>query len=483
VSAVARRFASATLLAFVVGFAGAGAAPAGAAAPPPVELTPAIVAQLDGAVRAATGNGHGHSPAISVAVVENGRIAYAHAFGVADLATNRAATPETRFRIASVTKMFTAVSVMQLVQGGRVRLDAPLATYLPSAPHASEVTIRQLLNHTSGIWNYGDEAIRSGRVATPATPAAIVAYAADKPLDQVPGSKFDYSNTGYVLLGLVVEAVAHQPLAAYEREHIFAPAGMRDTTSGDPPAGAPVAVGYMDATGTAATRYSPSWFYADGDIVSTASDVARFDIALMSGRLVSPATFAEMQSSAVAAPSLAPNARYGLGVTLFPVGGVTLVEHHGGVPGFEAENFMLPESGFAAVVLGDAFDFPTSSISGPLMSTLFPSLLPPPVASTASEDPAVTARLRAFLTQVASGHVDTSGFTPEMAAAMTPDAIAQLAATVKPLGELRSLTFRGQDTAAGYRRHHYTAAFAGGQTLPLTLVLDADGKVAGFQFA
>jgi CubicO group peptidase (beta-lactamase class C family) len=365
-----------------------------------------------------------------------------------------------------------------------VRLDAPLATYLPSAPHASEVTIRQLLMHTSGIWNYGDEAIRSGRVATPATPAAIVAYAADKPLDQVPGAKFDYSNTGYVLLGLVVEAVAHQPLAAYEREHVFTPAGMSQTTSGDAPADAPLAAGYMDAAGTPALPYSPSWFYADGDIVSTASDVARFDIALMSGRLVSPATFAEMQSSAVAAPSLGPNVRYGLGVTLFPVGGgVTLVEHHGGVPGFEAENFMIPESGFATVVLSDAFDFPTSSISGPVMSELFPSLLPPPVASAASEDPAVTARLRAFLAQIASGRLDTSTMSPQMAAAMTPDVIAQIAAVTAPLGELRSLTFRGQDTVQGFRRHHYTAAFAGGQTLPLTLVLDANGKIAGFQFS
>jgi D-alanyl-D-alanine carboxypeptidase len=480
-----RRFTIATALALVLGFAVAGAPPAGAAAPPPVDLTPAVAARLDAAVRAATGNVRGRAPAISVAVVEDGRIAYAHAFGVADLATNRAATPETRFRIASVTKMFTAVCVMQLVQGGRVRLDAPLGTYLPSAPHASEVTIRQLLMHTSGIWNYGDEAIRSGRVATPATPAEIVAYAADKPLGQVPGSAFAYSNTGYLLLGLVVEAVAHEPLAAYEREHVFTPAGMRETTSGDPPADAPLAVGYMDATGTPAPRSSLSWFYADGDIVSTASDVARFDVALMSGRLVSPATFAEMQSNAVAAPPLGPNVRYGLGVTLYPYGGVTLVEHHGGVPGFAAENFMLPESGFAAVVLGDAFDFPTSAISGPVLSELFPSLHPaPPVAATTgAEDPAVTARLRAFLSQVANGHVDTSAMTPEMAAAMTPDAVSQLAAALAPLGELRSLTFRGQDTVQGLRRHHYTAAFAGGRTLPLTLVLDANGKIAGFFFS
>jgi hypothetical protein len=192
-----------------------------------------------------------------------------------------------------------------------------------------------------------------------------------------------------------------------------------------------------------------------------------------------------MQSSAVAAPSLGPDVRYGLGVTLFPYGGVTLVEHHGGVPGFEAENFMIPDSGFATVVLSDAFDFPTSAISGPVLRELFPSLRPaaPAAGAASGEDPAVTARLRAFLRQVASGHVDTSGFTPQMAAAMTPDAIAQLAAVTAPLGELRSLTYRGQETVQGYHSHHYTGAFAGGQTLPLTLVLDANGKIAGFQFS
>jgi D-alanyl-D-alanine carboxypeptidase len=490
VSAIAKRLAVAAALVLAATPHGAAAqtpastvspAPASAVEPPPesVRISPAAAARLDDAIRTATGTVRGRSPALSVAVAAGGRVAYAHAFGVADLASNRPATPQTRFRIASVTKMLTAVAVMQLVQGGRVRLDAPLSAYLPSAPHASEVTIRQLLMHTSGIWNYGDEAITSGRVATPTTPAAIVASVANRPLDQTPGAKFDYSNTGYVLLGLVVEAVAHQPLAAYEREHLLAPAGMRETTFGDEPVRGPLATGYMSATGTPATPYSPTWFYADGDAVSTASDVARFDIALMSGALVSPATFAEMQSSAVDAPLLGSGVRYGLGVTLFPYRGLTLVEHHGGVPGFVAENFMLPGARFATVVLSDAFDFPTSVVSAAVLREALPSLAaqPPPAAA---DDPAITARLRAFLAQVASGHLDTAQLTPEMAAAMTPAVVGQMQAAFSPLGELRSLTFTGQDAVPGYRRYHYTGAFAGGQTLPLTFVLDANGKIAGF---
>ncbi|HEX3465553.1 MAG TPA: serine hydrolase [Candidatus Elarobacter sp.] len=482
---IPKRFPLASALALVLAAPVAGSAsaaePASTAVPATAEITPAVAARLDDAVRTAAGTSKGRAPAISVAVVTNGRLAYVRAFGVADLTSHRPATPETRFRIASVTKMLTAVAVMQLVQGGRVRLDAPLATYLPSAPHARDVTVRQLLMHTSGVWNYGDEAIRSGRVAAATTPAEIVAWTADRPLDQTPGAKFDYSNTGYVLLGLVVEAVARQPLAAYEAEHIFTPAGMRETTFGDAPAGAPRATGYMSATGTPALAYSPTWFYADGDAVSTASDVARFDIALMSGRLVSPAIFAEMQSSAVDAASLGAGVRYGLGLTLVPYRGMTLVEHHGGVPGFEAENFMLPGARFAAVVLSDAFDFPTSVVSGAVLREAFPSLAESAAPAASGEDPAITARLRAFLTQLPSGHVDTSSFTPEMAAAMTPAVVGDLAARLSPLGELRSLTFRGQDTVQVYRRYHYSAAYSGGQTIPLTLVLDANGKVAGFQ--
>jgi len=462
------------------------AAPASAApAPAPDEVTTDVAARIDRALQAATGEKKGLSPALSVAVVEHGDIVYARAFGVADLATKTAATPATRFPIASVTKMFTAVSVMQLVEAGRVRLDAPLGTYLPSAPHAGEVTIRQLLTHTSGLWNYGDEAFNSGRAATPTTPSAILAAVAAHPLDFKPGTKFSYSNTGYVLLGLVVEAVAKVPLAAYEREHIFGPAQMHDTTVGAPPAGVPVARGYMDASGTPAPPYSPSWVFADGDIVSTASDLARFDVALMDGRLLKPATFAEMQSSAVDAAELGASVRYGLGVSLATSGGVTFVGHHGGVPGFEAENELIPSERYAIVVLSDAFDFPTPVANAAVLQQTLPSVLAQAraaqaAAAAAAEDPAVTAMLRAFVTGVQAGTVDRSTLDEPMNAALTPAALDQLKAQFAPLGSLRSLAFRAKQPVQVYVAYRYDATFSSGQTVPLTLVLDKDGKISGF---
>lgn len=465
------------------------------ASAPPVVVTPAVAAQLDTALQTLTGSRKGLTPALSVAMVENGRIVYARAFGVTDVVSKTPATPETRFRIGSVTKVFTAVSVMQLVEAGRMRLDAPLATYLPGAPHAAEVTIRELLNHTSAIWNYGDEVFRDGRVARPTTPRAIVDAVAERPLERKPGTTFAYSNSGYVLLGLAVEAVSHSSLAAYEREHIFRPAKMTATTFGEAAPGTPFAHGYADATGTTPPPYSLTWFYADGDMVSTASDLARFDAALMDGRLLKPATFAAMQANGVPTPpSFGAGTRWGLGLTLIPLGGETLVEHHGGVPGFAAETQMLPPKRYAIVVLSNASDFSTGRADDAMMHATLPELyaqlLKAAVASAAvatvapgiADDPVASAAVRTFVGGLQRGTVDPATLTDAMKAALTPQSLSEVAAQLKPLGALQSVTLQSKKPAEGLTAFHYTATFAGGQTLALTITLDKDGKIAGFFF-
>jgi CubicO group peptidase (beta-lactamase class C family) len=450
-------------------------------------ITPAAAARLDAAVHDAAAK----TPGLSVAVAEDGRVAYAHGVGFADVAAKRAVTPETRFRIASITKMFTAVSVMQLVERGQIGLDDRVARYLPDAPHAAEITIRQLLTHTSGLWNYGDEAFISGRVVTPTTPQAIVASAAAHPLTEKPGAGFAYTNTGYVLLGLVVEAVTREPLARYEAEHIYGPAGMHATTNGDPADG-DVSRGYESAAGKPAPPFVTSWVYGDGDIVSTASDLARFDIALMSGKLVTPATFALMQSASVDASSIAPGVRYGLGLMIVSSGGVTFVGHHGGMPGFEAENEMLPSSSFAMAVLSNAFDYPTPLANQAVLSIAAPAILARAAAAAKTaaaadalpgpEDPAITMRLRAFFAALQLGEVDRAGATAEVNGALTADALAALKAQLGPLGSISSLTFVDRRNGGGVTRYRYRATFSSGKQLPITFALDADGKVAGFFF-
>lgn len=460
-----------------------GGAPA-RAAEAPAALTAPIVTKLDAAVAVATSEGTNSAPAVSVAIVENGHIAYTRASGLEDVAAGRKATTATRFRIGSITKMFTAVAVMQLVERGALRLDAPLATYLPNAPHAHEVTIRQLLMHTSGMPNYGDEALASGAMGRPTTPAAIVASMAERPLAFTPGSKYAYSNTGYVLLGLVIEHVSKVPLARYEREHILGPAGMHDTTAGADPPGPGVASPYMDAAATPAPPVDASWLYADGDIVSTASDIARFDIALMDGKLISAASFALMQAGPVATDE--EGASYGLGVMVFRLGDQQLVGHHGGLPGFEADNEMLPKARFAIVTCGNAFLFSTAALNGPLLATLLPATSARAVAqhkaamlvTGAGEDPAVTARFATFFSALQQGRVDRATVTDEMNAQLTAERLPDLAQQLAPLGTLQKLIFRTKVDQGPGIVYHYTGVFSE-QTTPMTFSVDKNGKIAG----
>ena len=114
---------------------------------------------------------------------------------------------------------------MQLVEANRIDLEAKVQRYLPTAPHANEITVRELLQHTSGLWNYGDYAFQSGLTSTPTAPAAILAMAAGHPLTSPPGTTWAYSNTGYVALGLNCGEVSAEPLSQYEREHIFLTGG------------------------------------------------------------------------------------------------------------------------------------------------------------------------------------------------------------------------------------------------------------------
>jgi D-alanyl-D-alanine carboxypeptidase len=471
-----------TLAAFAAALGlGVGSVPLAARAVPeyPLGLSVALKEKLDAAVTAATSGNHG-APAVSVAIVEDGRIVYERSAGYADLDAKRQVSDQTRFRIASVTKMFTAVTIMQLIESGKLGLDDTLARHLPDAPHASEVTIRQLLTHTSGLPNFLDDAFKDGSVRRPTTPRAVIRSIAKQPLQFAPGTRYSYSNTGYVLLGMTAEAVAGVPLATYEREHIFKPARMDATSVGNSVPDTPSASGYIDAQGTPAPPYDASWLFADGDGLSTAADLARFDIALMNGVLVRPQTFALMQSQHVATND--GGMSYGLGISLFPFGDVAFVGHHGGVPGFAADNEMLPAQKFAVVVLGNAFGFATSAVNGPIPATLFPELTAKAVTAqltpAAGEEVPLTARFRTFFEALQHGSVERTTVTDAMNAQLTPERLPALGAQFAALGTLERLVFRGKVEQPVASVYHYTGVFSNGN-VPLMFALDKSGKIAG----
>ena len=429
-----------------------------------------------------------HAPGFAVAVVRNGRIVERFAAGDADVAASRPVTPQTVFHIGSITKMFTATAVMQLVQAGKIDLQAPVTEYLPQYAAWRGVTIAELLMHRSGIPNYLDAALANGRTVLPTSPEAILGLMAAQPLDFSPGAHFEYSNTNYVALGLIVERITGESLASYEQRAIFGPAKMHATYVGVAPVGRAVALGYAArGKATIVKPGDPSWYFACGDILSTVGDLARFDRALMNGTLLAPRTFAEMMKAARPAAGFG-DARYGFGVMTEPFGDRTLVGHHGGLPGFEADDEMIPQDRFAVIALGNASNFATYRPDNLILQRYYPKQFAKMViaAHAASAkpvvdpNPALTRRFTAFVRGLLAGKQVDAHVAPQMAAALTPSAIAQVDAQLfKGLGPLRRLTYRDRFISDGYREYDYLASFADGY-LRLRFVLDRNGALTGF---
>jgi len=430
----------------------------------------------------------GKTLGVQYAVVQSGAVVASGAAGRADLVTNAAVGESTQFRIGSVTKLFTAVAVMQLVDRHVLSLDDTLERFEPSFPSAARITVRDLLMHRSGIDNYLDAAIANGAVRQPTTPKAIIAAVASKPLLSPPGTTFAYSNTNYVILGQIVERLSGLTLHDYYRTKIFAPAEMFHTSSGSPLSGALVAEGYAPVPGGG---FQPddagdvSWYYACGDTWSTANDLARLDVALMNGRLLKPATLRSMIDAAEPS-TLGPRVAYGLGVMTSPSGSDDrFVGHHGGLPGFEADNEMLIADRFAVVSLGNSFTYPTSTLKIVAFEALYPNraraLRAEAVADAQStpEDPALTQRFTKFFTSLLSGTVDSTGLSDAMSAALAPSVVQQVDVLLQKLGSFGTLRYVSQDIVQGYRRYHYTAVFSGGSQA-VTFVLNADDKIGGF---
>ncbi len=458
------------------------ASPAAVRAAEPVALDAAAQERLRAALASLVVPGP--SPGFALAVVEHGRTVFTFAGGDANLATGAPITPETAFHIGSITKLFTAVAIMQQVAAGTIALDAPIGTYLPGLSHGDEVTVRQLLMQRSGIPNYLDDALAAHRVVRPTTPQEIVRSMLAQPLEFRPGSAFEYSNTNFVLLGLILERVTGVPYARYLREHVFVPAGMTRTSVGAPPDGLPLAIGYttMQPGGTTADPGDPSWYYACGDGISTVGDLARFDVALMNGTLLPPAFFAQMASGALPMGD-GSGGSYGFGIMTIRLGDRLVVGHHGGMPGYEGDDLMIPADGFAIVTLSNAFDFTTGRAEQPVWRTAYPQQYAAAVAAThAVPDayPALTMRFTAFVRGLLEGKQVDSHLTLQMRAVLAPNTIREIDDRLLPEGRFQGLEFRGMErVSGGYRVFHYLAHFAQG-VLPMTFTLDADGALAGF---
>jgi len=285
----------------------------------------------------------------AILVAHDGKIVLQQAWGMADEANNVRNSVDTQFCIGSMNKMFTAVAILQLVGEGKLALDKPIATYWPEYPNrdlASRVTIRELLNHTGGTGDIFTPEYDAHRQET-RTLADYVKLFGSRSVSFPPGTRMEYSNYGFVLLGRIIELVSGQTYEQYVREHIYLPAGMQYTDS------RPVtdhvegrAIGYTHApNGLAPNTDGMPWSGTSaGGGYSTVRDLFLFAETLQSGKLLSP----DLLNAATQASSLRPD--YGMGFYVLPDGGYG---HGGGAPGVNGELHILAQSGYVLVALAN----------------------------------------------------------------------------------------------------------------------------------
>lgn len=295
---------------------------------------------------------------LSIAVARGDRIVMARGYGHADLEHRTPATPATVYQIGSITKQFTALAVMQLVEQGKVRLDADHATYLPDSPVKDRrLTVAQLLDHTSGLKNYtamGPAYMQDTfRLALPADRMARLIAA--QPPDFAPGTDWDYSNSGYFLAGLLVEKVSGMSYADYVRTHIAGRAGLSSTEYCDLAAIRPGRARGYQAAQRGGLEHAPpidmSVPYAAGALCSTALDLVKYQRALVGGRLVRPGSYQRMTEPAVLRDGW--RTIYGLGLVNDVFAGQRMVGHGGQINGFWSVLFYYPAHDVTVVLLSN----------------------------------------------------------------------------------------------------------------------------------
>ena len=329
------------------------------------------------------------APALSIAIVRGRDTLVLGGWGKADLENDVPATARTVYRIGSITKQFTSAAVMQLAERGAVKLDDSIGTYLGTLPAAWRgVTVRQLLNHTSGIPSYtnvGPRWVR--RWGEEMTPDSLVALTANDTMWFKPGTSWNYDNSGYVVLGMLVEKVAGRPWGTDIVERFAKPLGLDDTQNClVPPIIPRRARGYADVnrTWTNATYLAMTQPYAAGALCSTVGDLTRWNRALATGKVVSAASYATMTTPEGAAV----RSKYGFGLGRDTLAGRTVISHGGGIPGFISSNAWFPDAELSVSVLTNSGSAPSDRLLAQLarLALGVPLLLPPArVAITAAD--------------------------------------------------------------------------------------------------
>ena len=432
-------------------------------------LDPALARRIDAAVLAVL---HAdHAPSASIAIVRDGHLVYTAAYGYARLSPAVRATTKTRYQIASISKSITAQALLLLEQDGKLSLEDRVSRWVEELPDRDEVTVRQLLQHTSGFPDHYPQTYPAGPRVRPIAPDAIVAEWGRHPLLFEPGTHFRYSNLNYVVAGLIAEKAAAQPFFQFLQDRIFAPLGMTATVNVDDvgPQTANLATGYVRyelGNLRPAPTEGQGWSFGAGQVVTTAGDLARWDEGFLAGKLLRPKEAAQ----AVLAPKLADGSQssYALGMFIATQGERTMLYHVGQGLGFLAVNRIYPKEQAAIVVLTND----SSSAAFAHIAERLAYIVVPPTT--------LDAQARALFKSIQVNRLDRRLVSSDFDTYFDARRSREAARTLGPLGEPESFDLRSEDQADGLTTRVYAISVRNRHLRLVEQVL-ADGRIESLE--
>jgi CubicO group peptidase (beta-lactamase class C family)/dienelactone hydrolase len=417
------------------------------------------------------------APGYALAVIKDGQTVYAKGYGLANLEHQVAVTPETVFQSGSVGKQFTAAAAVLLVEDGKIALDDKISKHLPNTPKAWEnITVRHLLTHSAGMTEYPD----NFDFRRDYTEDELLAEAAQIPLQFTPGTRWSYSNLGYVTLGILISKVTGKFYGEFLRERIFQPLGMKTARIISEEDIIPRrAAGYVL---TPAGLKNQSWVApklnttGDGSLYLTLADMAQWDAALYGEKLLKKSSLETIWSPVKFSNGKTYN--YGFGWQLNAVNGSRLIEHGGSWQGFRAHIARYVDEKLTVVAFANLAQANPERIAHGVAALYNPRLA---VANEPPRTLKLVSLLREVLQKTADGTVTPEAFTDAARAALFPDKIKQIGAELKPLGAITGLAPGGRAQEDGEFSYFPIRVIFNDKSRLINAKFSQDGKIAGLE--
>ena len=412
-------------------------------------------------------------PSASVGIVLGGRIVFAQAYGNARLKPELKATAAMSYPVGSISKQFTATCVLLLQEDGKLSLDDTVSKWFPKLTRASDVTLRELLSHTSGYEDYAPQDYTIPLWTKPGDPLKLVEEWAGKPLDFEPGTQWQYSNTNFVLAALIVQKASGMPYFDFLQQRVLNPLGLTQALNLDTDRAKVEPLGYERhalAPLRPAILEAPGWYFGDASLAMPVAELLKWDISIMNQALLKPASYAEFET-AVKLKDGKPT-RYGLGVSALSQGGHRIIEHSGEVGGFVAENIVLPDEKIAIAVLTNQ---EASPAAGEIASAISKLIVAKPAVPPATALKPEETQIKAIMLGLQDGIIDRAMFTDDANYYFSKETIEDFASSLKPLGAVTEVKKQSESLRGGMTFRSFEVGFAGGESITITTYTMANG--------